>query len=71
MLPPAKAHAIRVRAAQHSGGVAVPSLWWATDDWEDLEDGSYLTGGVERGERLLEAIVERLASQAVALLARS
>jgi creatinine amidohydrolase len=46
-----KAHAICVRAAQQSGGVVVPPLYWATDTREDLPDGSYLTGGVEHGER--------------------
>jgi creatinine amidohydrolase/Fe(II)-dependent formamide hydrolase-like protein len=29
----------------------VPPLYWATDSREELEDGTYLTGGVERGER--------------------
>ena len=46
-----KAHAVCVRAAQHSGGVVVPALYWASDTREDLDDGSYLTGGVEHGER--------------------
>lgn len=46
-----KAHAICVRAAQISGGVVTPPLFWATDSREDLPDGSYLTGGVEHGER--------------------
>ena len=46
-----KAHAICIRAAQQSGGVVVPPLYWATDYREDLEDGKYLTGGVEKGER--------------------
>jgi creatinine amidohydrolase len=46
-----KAHAVCVRAAQQSGGVVVPPLYWATDTREDLEDGSYLTGGIESGER--------------------
>jgi creatinine amidohydrolase len=45
-----KAHAVCVRAAQQSGGVVVPPLYWATDSREDLGD-SYLTGGVEHGER--------------------
>jgi creatinine amidohydrolase/Fe(II)-dependent formamide hydrolase-like protein len=46
-----KAHAVCVRAARQSGGVVVPPLYWATDSREELEDGTYLTGGVERGER--------------------
>ena len=46
-----KAHAICTRAAQISGGVVVPPLYWATDEREDLADGTYLTGGVEKGER--------------------
>lgn len=46
-----KAHAICVQAAQQSGGVVVPALYWATDTREELEDGRYLTGGVEGGER--------------------
>jgi creatinine amidohydrolase len=46
-----KAHAICVEAARQSGGVVVPTLWWGTDWREDLGDGSYLTGGIERGER--------------------
>lgn len=46
-----KAQAICVRAAQRSGGVVVPPLYWATDSREDLGNGAYLTGGVERGER--------------------
>lgn len=46
-----KAHAICIRAAQLSGGVVVPPLYWAADYREDLEDGTYLTGGVEKGER--------------------
>lgn len=46
-----KAHAVCVRAAQISGGVVVPPFYWCTDWREDLEDGTYLTGGVERGER--------------------
>jgi len=46
-----KAHTICIRAAQLSGGVVVPPLYWATDYREDLEDGKYLTGGVEKGER--------------------
>src|SRR5437764_15379236 len=39
-----KAHAICIRAAQLSGGVVVPPLYWATDYHEDLEDGKYLIG---------------------------
>jgi creatinine amidohydrolase len=46
-----KAHALCARAARQSGGVVAPPLYWATDWREDLGDGSYLTGGVERGER--------------------
>lgn len=46
-----KAHAICVRAAQHSGGVVAPLLYWATDTREDLPDGTYITGGIEHGER--------------------
>lgn len=46
-----KAHAICVGAARLSGGIVVPPLYWATDSREDLADGSYLTGGVEHGER--------------------
>ncbi len=46
-----KAHALCVRAAQYSGGVVAPPLYWATDSREELDDGAYLTGGVEHGER--------------------
>jgi len=46
-----KAHAVCVRAAERSGGLVVPPLHWSTDWREDLPDGSYLTGGIERGER--------------------
>lgn len=46
-----KAQAICRRAAQISGGVVVPPLYWATDEREELPDGGYITGGVERGER--------------------
>ena len=46
-----KAHAVCVRAAQLSGGIVVPPLYWATDTREELSNGSYLTGGVESGER--------------------
>lgn len=46
-----KAHAVCVRAAERSGGLVVPPLYWSTDWRENLLDGSYLTGGIERGER--------------------
>ncbi|HEX6710603.1 MAG TPA: creatininase family protein [Rubrobacter sp.] len=46
-----KAHAVCELAAQISGGLVVPPLYWSTDWREDLPDGSYLTGGIERGER--------------------
>jgi len=46
-----KAHAVCVRAAERSGGLVVPPLYWSTDWREDLPDGDYLTGGIERGER--------------------
>lgn len=46
-----KAHAVCIRAAQQSGGVVVPPLYWATDSREDSGNGLYLTGGVENGER--------------------
>lgn len=46
-----KAHAVCVEAAKQSGGVVVPTLYWATDTREDLADGRYLTGGIELGER--------------------
>jgi creatinine amidohydrolase len=46
-----KAHAVCIRAAQQSGGIVVPPLYWATDSREDLDNGLYLTGGVESGER--------------------
>ena len=46
-----KAQAICARAAQISGGVVLPPFYWATDEREELPDGSYLTGGVEHGER--------------------
>lgn len=29
----------------------VPTLWWGSDERADLADGTYLTGGIERGER--------------------
>lgn len=46
-----KAHAVCIRAAQQSGGIVVPPLYWATDSREDLDNGLYLTVGVESGER--------------------
>lgn len=46
-----KAHAVCVRAAERSGGLVVPPLYWSADWREDLPDGGYLTGGIERGER--------------------
>jgi len=46
-----KAHALCVDAAEISGGMVVPPLYWGSDFREDLSDGSYLTGGIERGER--------------------
>ena len=46
-----KAHAICVRVARISGGLVVPPLYWSSDWREDLPDGRYLTGGIERGER--------------------
>jgi creatinine amidohydrolase len=46
-----KAHAVCEAAARRSGGVVVPALWWGSDEREDLADGTYLTGGIERGER--------------------
>jgi creatinine amidohydrolase len=46
-----KAHAVCIRAAERSGGLVVPPIYWSTDWREDLPDGSYLTGGIERGER--------------------
>jgi creatinine amidohydrolase len=46
-----KAHAVCALAAECSGGLVVPPLYWSTDWREDLPDGSYLTGGIERGER--------------------
>ena len=46
-----KAHAVCVQAAERSGGLVVPPLHWSTDWREDLPDGSYLTGGIEAGER--------------------
>lgn len=46
-----KAHALCIQAAQISGGVVLPPFYWATDSREDLPDGTYLTGGIEHGER--------------------
>ena len=46
-----KAHEICVRAAGRSGGLLVPPIYWSTDWREDLPEGDYLTGGIERGER--------------------
>ena len=46
-----KAHAVCEEAARRSGGVVVPTLWWGSDERDDLPDGTYLTGGIERGER--------------------
>jgi len=46
-----KAHAVCVGAAQRSGGIVLPPLYWSTDEREDLPGGGYLTGGVEHGER--------------------
>lgn len=46
-----KAHAVCVRAARRSGGLVAPPIHWSTDWREDLPDGDYLTGGIERGER--------------------
>jgi creatinine amidohydrolase len=46
-----KAHAVCTLAAERSGGLVVPPLYWSADWREDLPDGSYLTGGIEHGER--------------------
>lgn len=46
-----KAQAVCIRAAGISGGVVLPTFFFAADGREDLDDGSYLTGGVEHGER--------------------
>jgi len=46
-----KAHAVCVKAAQRSGGIVIPPIYWASDTREELENGNYLTGGVEHGER--------------------
>ena len=46
-----KAHAVCVLAAKRSGGLVVPPIYWSADWREDLPEGGYLTGGIERGER--------------------
>ena len=46
-----KAHAVCVLAAERSGGLVVPPIYWSADWREDLPDAGYLTGGIERGER--------------------
>ena len=46
-----KAHAVCVLAARRSGGLVVPPIYWSADWREDLPEGGYLTGGIERGER--------------------
>jgi creatinine amidohydrolase len=46
-----KAHAVCILAAERSGGLVVPPLYWSADWREDLPDGDYLTGGIEHGER--------------------
>ena len=46
-----KAHAICVAAARKSDGVVIPTIWWGTDWREDIDNGEYLTGGIEYGER--------------------
>jgi creatinine amidohydrolase len=46
-----KAKAVCVRAAQLSGGIVLPLIYWTPDTRYDLEDGSYLTGAIESGER--------------------
>ena len=46
-----KAHAVCALAAECSGGLVVPPLYWSADWREDLPDGGYLTGGIEHGER--------------------
>ena len=46
-----KAHTICVKAAQSSGGIVLPVLYWATDTMEEIEEGNYLVGGIESGER--------------------
>ena len=42
-----KAHAVCPGGAEIRG-LVVPPLHWSTDWHEDLPDGSYLTGGIER-----------------------
>ncbi|MHB8132616.1 MAG: creatininase family protein [Anaerolineaceae bacterium] len=46
-----KSHTICIKSAQQTGGIVIPPIYWATDIREDLENGEYLTGGVEHGER--------------------
>jgi creatinine amidohydrolase len=46
-----KAHAVCVRAARRSGGLVVPPIYWSADWRQDLPNGDYLTGGIEKGER--------------------
>ena len=46
-----KAQAICLRAAEISGGIVLPAFYWAADWRQDLPDGSYVTGGIEYGER--------------------
>jgi len=46
-----KAHAVCVCSARLSGGIVIPPIYWATDTREDLDNGSYITGGIEHGER--------------------
>jgi creatinine amidohydrolase len=46
-----KAQAVCAAAARLSGGIVAPALYGAADTREDLPDGSYLTGGIEDGER--------------------
>lgn len=46
-----KAHTVCIHAAEQSGGIVVPPFYWSSDWREDLPDGNYLTGGIERGEQ--------------------
>lgn len=46
-----KAHAVCTAAARKTGGVVIPTTWWGTDWREDLDNGDYLTDGIEFGER--------------------
>ncbi len=46
-----KAIAVCTRAAQLAGGIVFPPIYWSADTREDLEDGGYITGGIEHGER--------------------